>query len=80
MERSGRRVTASYALIQSLYWVTSGLMFNFASAYLLDRGFTNGGIGALLGAAYGLSAVLQPLLTALFNRAGVRRSAALACA
>ena len=80
MERSGRRVTASYALIQSLYCVTSGLMFNFASAYLLDRGFTNGGIGALLGAAYGLSAVLQPLLTALFNRAGVRLSAALACA
>ena len=80
MERSGRRVTASYALIQSLYWVTSGLMFNFASAYLLDRGFTNGGIGAVLGAAFGLSACLQPLLAALFNRAGVRLSSALACA
>lgn len=80
MEHSGRRITAFYALIQSLYWVSSGLMFNFASAYLLDRGFTNSGIGAVLGAAFGLSAVLQPLLAALFNRPGVRLSAALACA
>lgn len=80
MERSGRRVTAFYALIQSLYWVTSGLMFNFASVYLLDRGFTNSGVGAVLGAAFGLSACLQPPLAALLNRTGVRLSSALACA
>ena len=71
MERSGRRITAFYALIQSLYWVTSGLMFNFASAYLLDRGFTNGGIGAVLGAAFGLSAAADAA-AALLRRGSVR--------
>ena len=74
-----KRIRYMYTLIQCLYWVTAGLMFNFASAYLLDRGFSNSQIGVVLGAAYALSAVAQPLFAALFNRSGVRLSTGMAC-
>ena len=74
-----KRIRTLYTLIQCLYWVTAGLMFNFASAYLLDRGFSNSQIGVVLGAAYALSAVAQPLVAALFNRSGVRLSTGMAC-
>ena len=74
-----KRIRYMYTLIQCLYWMTAGLMFNFASAYLLDRGFSNSQIGVVLGAAYELSAVAQPLVAALFNRRGVRLSTGMAC-
>ena len=74
-----KRIRYMYTLIQCLYWMTAGLMFNFASAYLLDRGFSNSQIGVVLGAAYALSAVAQPLVAALFNRSGVRLSTGMAC-
>ena len=74
-----KRIRYMYTLIQCLYWMTAGLMFNFASAYLLDRGFSNSQIGVVLCAAYELSAVAQPLVAALFNRSGVRLSTGMAC-
>ena len=74
-----KRIRYLYTLIQCLYWMTAGLMFNFASAYLLDRGFSNSQIGVVLGAAYALSAVAQPLVAALFNRSGIRLSSGMAC-
>ena len=79
MRTSGRKITLFYAGIHGLFWMTCGLMFNFASAYLLDRGFSNSQIGAILGAAYALSAVAQPLFAALFNRSGIRLSSGMAC-
>ena len=51
MRVTDKRIRNLYTLIQCLYWVTTGLMFNFASAYLLERGFSNGQIGVVLGAA-----------------------------
>lgn len=80
MKASEKRIRYLYTLIQCLYWVTAGLMFNFASAYLLDRGFSNSQIGVILGAAYALSAVAQPMFAALFNRSGIRLSSGMACA
>ena len=44
-----RMRTAHYALIQGLYWSIYCLMVGFASVFLLDRGFTNGQIGLVLG-------------------------------
>lgn len=79
MKATDKRIRTLYTLIQCLYWVTAGLMFNFASAYLLDRGFSNSQIGVVLGAAYALSAVAQPLFAALFNRSGIRLSSGMAC-
>ena len=79
MKQHNRHITAFYALIQCLYWITYGLMFNFASAYLLDRGFSNSHIGLVLGASYALSACAQPLFAAFFNRSGIRLSSGMAC-
>ena len=79
MKAKDKRIQTLYTLIQCLYWMTAGLMFNFASAYLLDRGFSNSQIGAILGAGYGLSAVAQPMFAAIFNRSGIRLSSGMAC-
>ena len=75
-----RMRTAHYALIRGLYWAIYCLMVGFASVFLLDRGFTNGQIGLVLGLSYLLSAMLQPVVGALFSRQGVRLNLAIACA
>ena len=67
-----RRATPYYALIQGLYWAVFCLMVGFASAFLLDRGFTNGQIGLTLGISYLLSALLQPMVGSLFSRQGLK--------
>ena len=79
MLSSLRCATARYALIQGLYWAVFCLMVGFASAFLLDKGFTNGQIGLILGLSYLLSAVLQPVIGALFSRHGFRLNHAVAC-
>ena len=72
--------TPYYALIQGLYWAIFCLMVGFASVFLLDRGFTNGQIGLILGLSYLLSAILQPVVGSMFSRQGVRLNIAIACA
>lgn len=75
---SSRQITAFYALIQALYWITYGLMFNYAAVYLQSRGFSSGGIGLVLGASYLLSALGQPLFARLVSRRGLRLNVAAA--
>ncbi len=74
-----RRATPYYALIQGLYWAIYCLMAGFASVFLLDRGFTNGQIGLILGFSYLLSAFLQPVIGAFFSRYGIRLNWGIAC-
>lgn len=61
---SGKRqsATASYAVVQGMYWMSFCIIFSFSSVYLLDRGFSNTGIGLLIGVSGTLSAILQPLV------------------
>ena len=66
-----RRATLYYSVIQALYWAIYCLMVGFASAFLLDRDFTNSQIGLILGLSYLLSAFLQPVVGALFTRKGI---------
>ena len=73
-----RRPTPYYCLIQGLYWAVFCLMVGFASAFLLDRGFTNAQIGLTLGISYLLSAFLQPVVGSLFSRNGLKLSTAIA--
>ena len=73
-----RHITAYYAVVQSFYWVTYTLMFSFASLYLLDCGYSNSAIGVILGLSYGLAAVMQPMLAALFSRSRIRLNAGMA--
>ena len=76
-----RNSTPIYTAIQCLYWITYGLIFNFASIYLLDRQFTNSQIGLILGVSYALSACMQPVIASIFSKRGVRlnRGAMLVC-
>lgn len=75
-----KRATPRYAVIQALYWAIYCLMVGFASAFLLDRGFTNGQIGLILGLSYLFSAILQPVIGSLFSRQGVKLNNAIAMA
>lgn len=79
MRNPFRRATARYALIQGLYWAIYCLMVSFASAFLLDRGFTNAQIGLILGLSYLFSAILQPVVGSLFSRRGLKLNNAVAC-
>ena len=79
MRKPKYRATPYYALIQGLYWAVYCLMVGFASAFLLDHGFTNGQIGLTLGASYLLSAILQPVVGSLFSRRGLKLNHAIAC-
>ena len=72
-----KNVQLIYTAIQSLFWLTYGLMFAFASVYLQGKGFSNGGIGIVLGCSYALSAILQPSIAALFARKGLATEQAL---
>ena len=78
--RRFRGPTARYALIQGLYWAIFCLMVGFASAFLLDRGFTNGQIGMILGLSYLFSALFQPVIGSIFSRHGIRLNYGIACA
>lgn len=73
-----RHITAYYAVVQSFYWITYTLMFNFTSLYLLECGYSNSAIGVILGLCYALAAVLQPMLAAMFSRSRIRLNAGMA--
>ena len=67
-----KNATAFYAAIQALYFFILALTEVFASAYLLNCGFTNGQIGIMLGIG-SLGAVGVQLLSAsLITRTGIR--------
>ncbi len=66
-----KNATAFYAVIQALYFCTFALISGYASAYLLDRGFTNGQIGIMLGIG-NLGAVgFQLLVATVVARTGI---------
>lgn len=62
------RVMPVYTLVHALYWSIYCLMLNYASVFLLNRGFTNSQIGLILGMSYFLSACMQPVLGSVFSR------------
>lgn len=68
-----------YSAVQALYWLTYGLMFAFASAYLQSAGFTNSEIGLILCFSYCASAVMQPILSELYARIPFRIERSLCC-
>ena len=67
-----KNATVFYAIIHALYFCTFALISGYASAYLLNRGFTNAQIGIMLGIG-NLGAVGFQLLVASFiARTGIR--------
>ena len=69
MVRTPRKTaTPLYTLLQGCYWAAYCILLSFSSVYLLDRGFTNAQIGAIISAACLLSALLQPFAAAAADR------------
>ena len=66
MNEESRKKTAMgrYVVIQVLYFTVMAVMFNYATVYLLDRGFTSGQTGILLALNSLLSAGGQQVLAA----------------
>lgn len=62
-------LTKKYTLIQGFYWMGYAVINSFTSVYLLNAGFTSGQVGLLIAAAGILSAVLQPMLGGLADKA-----------
>lgn len=65
-----RKISGMIILSQTFYHSTYCLMIYFASVFLLDRGFSNGQIGAVMGLAFALSIPVQqamPLIIARYN-------------
>ncbi len=71
MKMTKRKANIMYAVIQALYFMNMAIIYNFASAYLLDRGFTNSQIGLLLGSATVVTVILQLFLAEFIARSGI---------
>lgn len=72
MNEESRKKTAMgrYVVIQVLYFTVMAVMFNYATVYLLDWGFTSGQTGILLALNSLLSVGGQQVLAALVRRTG----------
>lgn len=57
-----------YICIQGTYWMYYGIICNFASVFLLARGYSNSEIGITLAVANVLAVVLQPIIADLADR------------
>ncbi len=74
-------LTLRYACIQSFFWMGFASIMGFASVFLLDAGFSNAGIGAVIAGAGMLSALLQPVAASLAEgRWGLKRMVYGVCA
>ena len=57
------RLNFQYFILQGFYWMTVCCAVSLGSAYLSDRGFSTAGIGVLFALAFGLAAIVQPLIS-----------------
>ncbi len=67
---SEKRINALYACIMVFYFMSMALICSYASAYLLDRGFSNSQIGLLLGISSFLTIILQQAAAAFVSKTG----------
>ncbi len=74
-----KNATAFYAVIQALYFCTVALIGGYASAYLLNRGFTNAQIGLMLGIGNLGAAGFQLLVASFVTRTGTQLGKVIIC-
>lgn len=67
-QQLGKRLTASYALIQGVYIMGYCSIFSFAAVYLLSRGMTNSQVGLTLTLANAFGLLFQPVVAAFADR------------
>ena len=67
-----KTLTIRYTLQQMAYWAAAAGILSFASAFLLEKGFTTAQVGTLLASGNILSCIVQPLLADRADRAGTQ--------
>ena len=65
-----RSLTFRYTLHQMAYWAAAAGIMSFASAFLLEKGFTASQVGVLLASGSLLSGIFQPVLAGFADRVG----------
>ena len=68
--RTQRTLTAPYAAVQGLYWMSVCAASSFAAVYLLALGYSNTGVGAILALGNLFGALLGPAVSARIDRGG----------
>ena len=68
MEKTSRKLTIKYALLQSTYWISQCTIYSFAAIYLQYRNFNNTQIGIVLSLSAILSIILQPVVSAFADK------------
>ncbi len=63
-----KNLTAHYALIQSVFWISGCCTLTYTTPFLQARGFTNTEIGVTLALASCLTILLQPFVAAFADR------------
>lgn len=63
-------LTLRFTLQQMAYWAAAAGVMSFATAYLLEKGFSSSQVGILLASGNLLSCLLQPLMAGRADRAG----------
>ena len=61
-------LNAEYGGIHATYWMAYAVISSFASAYLLDRGYTNSEIGLILAVGSIVAVFLQPFMADFADR------------
>ena len=61
-------LTTRYCVVMGCYWSNFAVFSNYATVYLLGRGFSNTAIGMMTAAASLFAALLQPALGAWADR------------
>ena len=67
-----KTLTLRYTLQQMAYWAAAAGILSFASAFLLEKGFSTAQVGTLLASGNILSCVVQPILADRADRAGTQ--------
>lgn len=63
-----RILNIEYGAIHATYWMTYAIIGSFASAFLLDRGYTNSEIGVILAVGSVVAVFIQPVLADIADR------------
>lgn len=67
-----KTLTIRYTFQQMAYWAAAAGILSFASAFLLEKGFTTALVGTLLASGNILSCIVQPILADRADRAGTQ--------
>ena len=67
-----KTLTIRYTFQQMAYWAAAAGILSFASAFLLEKGFTTSQVGTLLASGNILSCMVQPILADRADRAGTQ--------